>query len=86
MSLKHRNYLKQHENEYPFPLDGSNWARLVSIRLKLARRADADRREDPIARYHMSHYISSMAEQISIRSGLRRWTGDFKMPENHLQN
>jgi hypothetical protein len=31
--LKHARYLRLHENEEQFPLDGSEWARLVALRL-----------------------------------------------------
>ncbi len=31
--IKHLNYLREHEKDEPFPLDGSQWSRLVSMRL-----------------------------------------------------
>ncbi|MBX9688204.1 MAG: hypothetical protein K2X27_15960 [Candidatus Obscuribacterales bacterium] len=35
--LFHDRYLRRHQNDHPFPLDGSEWARLVSERLERAR-------------------------------------------------
>ena len=32
-ALEHRHYLKVHQHDEKFPLDGSDWARLVSMRL-----------------------------------------------------
>lgn len=33
MTAAHKRYFEQHANEHPFPLDGSDWTRLVAMRL-----------------------------------------------------
>jgi hypothetical protein len=34
---KRERYLAKHQDQYPFPLDGSDWTRLVSLRIEKAR-------------------------------------------------
>jgi hypothetical protein len=34
MTAAHKKYLEQHAGETPFPLDGSDWSRLVAMRLE----------------------------------------------------
>lgn len=39
----HRDYLEEHKNDHPFPLDGSNWSRLAAMRLDHAYHENAHR-------------------------------------------
>ena len=72
-TLKYARYLKQNEGKIPFPLDGSNWARLVSIRLERSRRVDTPKEEDLISRYHNNSEIIGVANHALNRSGLQHW-------------
>lgn len=48
---RHRAYFTEHKYEHPFPVDGSNWARLVKMRL------DRDGRElAPVACLHQEGF------------------------------
>jgi nucleotide-binding universal stress UspA family protein len=75
LTREHRKYLSQHRGEYPFPVDGSDWSRLVQMRLAHDHKAEepaCDECRDFLSQLHsgddrLSHELSSM------RLALHHW-------------
>lgn len=41
-SAQHKAYLQEHADEYPFPIDGSEWSRLVAARISHEHHLECD--------------------------------------------
>lgn len=71
--IQREKYLKEHENEYPFPLNGTDWARLVHLHKYLDHQkpCDCEGCEDFFVTMHHSGLREH--EEESARRALKYW-------------
>jgi len=80
MLYKHEMYLTQHKGERPFPLDGSDWARLVSIRLEHDHDQHSLAGDDLLSKCHSQDASAVATSHQAEKVGIRHWTGEVDMP------
>lgn len=75
LTPEHRKYLSKHRGEYPFPVDGSDWSRLVQMRLAhdhKAKEPACDECRDFLSQLHSEN--DRLAHEFSsIRLALHHW-------------
>lgn len=75
MTPRHRDYLREHINDHPFPVDGSDWSKLVQMRLKHEHEKSepaCNECLDFLDRVKSAEGLASH-EQHMIRSAMRHW-------------
>ena len=77
MSRIQDKYLAQHIAEHPFPLDGTLWARLVSIRLERVNHKPCAAGCDLLSLCHHPDNSAMAAAHQTERAGVHRWTGEM---------
>jgi hypothetical protein len=71
-AIKHKGYLAAHAGEFPFPLDGSHWSRLVAAGISQERRQD------------LPHNVPDFWEWLHADQGpLKRQRKNFKRALHH---
>lgn len=75
MTARHRTYLLEHMNDHSFPLDGSDWSRLIQMRLKHEHEKGepaCDNCLDFLDKIKSSDQLASH-ERCAIQAALRHW-------------